>query len=391
MYRSLFLILFSPFLALPSILIDIYNRKKYGLVFFSIFIGILAYLFIPSVNMDGAKRYQLYESFRYMSVDKFIYGYLTYRADVIFYSLIYIFAKIGIKLQILLFLIATFNTWVTFFLFHKIMENRNISNATYMRFFLLVFLTLSFQFLFSGVRNLFAFSFVLLGFYQLFYGKKIFIPYLFLTIAVLIHFSAIVYLPVFLLSRTLNYGLLTFVFISLLLVSLFIPKDLAQNILITTETGSEVYDNKIQGYSSTTMRKEETTDSTFLAKQLMRLWWIFAVIYILINAKDRMQLKEYRTVFLFSLPVLVFFAFPGISGRYMYPLKLLFVLLLINDSATKKNTNWQYVFIALLAISPLYDVLRLMSNNFIESYFRLDNLTSIEMLFKTYTYSDMLH
>ncbi|NMC99167.1 MAG: hypothetical protein GYA62_05555 [Bacteroidales bacterium] len=350
----------------------------------------MAYLFIPSLSMDGALRYSLYESFKYYTIDQFLYGYLFHRADFLFYLLIFLFAKVGIKFQILLFLIATFNTWVSFFLFYKILKNRLLNNKTYIRFFLLVFLTISFQFLFSGVRNLFAFSFILLGLYQILYLNKFFVPYLLLVLCTFIHFSMIAYLPVFLLAKKLNYRILVIIFFSLLLTSAIMPKDFVQKLFTNVETGYETYDSKIQAYSSTTLRNEKTTDATLLAKQLMKLWWIFAIVYIVLNIKSRKRLIEYRAFLLLSIPVLFFIFFPGISGRYLYPLRLMFALLLINDSATKNNIIWQYLFIVLFALSPLYEVFWLMPENFVQSYFRFDNITLFHILEKTYTYRDML-
>lgn len=387
---SSILFFISPFLSIPYILFDVYKRKHNAIIFLSLLFGILTYLYLPSTVQDGALRYELYETFKSYSIHEFQIEYLNFRADFIFYILIFIFSYLGIKFQILLLLFGFFNTYVSLSIFEKIISNYKVSNDRYFLFFTLILLTFSLTFLFSGVRNNLAYSFFFIAFYQYFFRKKIIIPIIFFLIAVATHFSLIIYLPILLFFRKINFNFLMPVFILITIISLLLPSDLIQSLFTSIELGNETYDSKIQGYSFTELGNENTTTATFIAKILFNLWFYVSIFYLYRNLRKRRDERYVKAFIFFVIPVLLFITFPGISNRYLFGAKFFFVIFLITDSFYWNNISWIKLFIILLSFQPLYDITRLLTKSLIAGYFRIDNISLITILMQTYTYKDML-
>lgn len=375
---------------MPFLLKDIYLRKKDSLFWFALFLGILAYLYLPSLSQDGAGRYLLYEKFIGLSISDFYHNYLVHRSDYVFYTLIFLAAYVGLKFQLLLFLFAFFNAYVPLYVFKKIVASRHLASSKYFQLFILVVLTYSVTFLFSGVRNNVAFSFVILGFYFALYAQKKYWPILLVVLGVLTHFSAIVYLPLLLLYQRIPYKLLLFLFFSFAVVSFVIPAGLVQSLFLDIELGSELYDTKVEAYSSTSYGTASSTEATIFAKVLFTLWFYVSLLYVFLTLERQRNFTSLKTYLIFALPVLLFIAFPGVFNRYLVVLKFFFVLLLVEDSYYWNNKRWRNIFMVLLLIQPVYDVFRLLLPSFIAGYFRLENMTLVQILFQTYTYKDML-
>ncbi|MQP24731.1 hypothetical protein GFJ94_06600 [Flavobacterium sp. LMO8] len=387
---SAVLFLISPFFSLPFLLKDIYLRKKDSLLWFALFIGVLSYLYLPSLSQDGAGRYLLYEKFIGLSISDFYHNYLVHRSDYVFYTLIFLAAYTGIKFQLLLFLFAFFNAYVPLYVFKKIVASRNLEFSKYFQLFILIILTYSVTFLFSGVRNNVAFSFVILGFYFALYAQKKYWSILLVVLGVLTHFSAFVYLPLLLLYQRIPYRLLLFLFFSFAVISFVIPSSIVQALFLDIELGSEIYDNKVEAYSSTSYGTSSSTEATIFAKILFTLWFYVSLLYVFLTLERHRNSSSLKAYLIFALPVLLFIAFPGVFNRYLVVMKFFFVLLLIEDSRYWNTKRWRNIFIVLLLIQPLYDVFRLLLPSFVAGYFRLENMTLIQILLQTYTYKDML-
>jgi hypothetical protein len=191
--------LVNPFLALPFSLIGIYNRHRYALTFLALIVGVLSFLYVPSISNDKARfvyYHMLFEkdSFTFNSFFEYI---KDGRPDFLLLFLIFVFAKLGIAFPFVAF-IATFITVLIFFsLFHKIAVGAQLSKASYFQGFLLVLFCLSLQTLFSGIRFYLAFSIALLAFWHGLKHKQHLIAAFFLTVATSIHFSSSLYIPVY--------------------------------------------------------------------------------------------------------------------------------------------------------------------------------------------------
>src|SRR5690606_18220091 len=153
--------LLSPFISFPLILHGIYQKNKLSVFFIIGIVSLVSYLYIPSISNDKAYYYLLFDDFKRLQFDDFLSNFLAFKTDYIFYFLIYLFAQLKLPLH-LLFLLITFVTLTNFYLPFLKLINRlgGLSNKIYLLFILLVLISFSPEGLFSGVRYLFAISFV---------------------------------------------------------------------------------------------------------------------------------------------------------------------------------------------------------------------------------------
>ncbi len=352
----------------------------------AIFIGVCAALFLPNELMDSARRYDLYEKFQYTSFNEFLF-YLTRRSDYLFYSLIYLFAHFNIKFQLLLFLFAVFNVGVPIYIFNKIIDKNKLSNKYYFIGFLLVITSISLTFLFSGIRQLLGLNLVLLGIYNFFFTKNYKLSFLFLIIAPLTHFSTFVFLPLIIIGSKFNTKILLFLIFLFLVIGAILPDSFIQNLFLEIDTESEIYNNKIQAYSNIDRNTESTTFATAVAKILKEFWFYFAILYAFMS--KRKQTPLFKIFLLILLPISLLITFPGIAGRYINFLKIIFALVIIDDFIKLRNKKWLFVFLILFSIAPLYDIFRLMTSSFAHIY-SLEHLTLFQIFNVEYTTSDML-
>lgn len=382
---SKFIFILTPLFSFPFILKDIYDKKNVGLVMFTLFMGVCVYLFLPTDLMDSARRYQLYENFQSISYEEFKF-YLSFRSDVLFYSLIYTFAQLNIKFQILLFLFSCFNVGVPLYVFKKVINKNKLNNTYYFLAFLLIVSSLGLPYIFSGIRQLVAFNLVLLSFYHYLFKKNLKFSLLFSILGAITHFSVIIFIPIIYLISKLNNKIILFVIIIAFVIGIIVPEDYIQSIFLSFDTDSQVYNQKIEAYSSVIRDTEETTAATALAKTLKQLWFYLAIIYAFFSSRKDTAL--FKIFLLVLLPISFLITFPGIAGRYIDFLKMIFALLLIDDYISKKN-KWFLIFLVLFLIAPLYDVFRLMTSSFLAIY-SLEHLTIPQILNVTYTTEDLI-
>lgn len=111
----IFLFLVSPILSLPFVLVEIYNRKKYALTLLLLLFAIVAYLF-PPVG-DLYRYYDLY----YVNFKGILYTEIFdfYIFDLLWYSLLFILANLGLSFQYSLFISILIQSYITCYFLHK--------------------------------------------------------------------------------------------------------------------------------------------------------------------------------------------------------------------------------------------------------------------------------
>jgi hypothetical protein len=384
---SRFVFILAPLLSIPFILKDIYDKKKIGLIMLAVFFGVCAYLYLPDVLQDGGRRYRLYENFQNRSLEGFFEGYLAFRSDYIFYILIYGFAVLNIKFQLLLFLFAVFNVGVPLYIFDKVIDKFKLSKKDYFLTVLLIICSLSLTYIFSGVRQLVAFNFILLSTYHYFFNKKIMISLLFALLGMLTHFSVFIFLPLMYIVSRFNVKILTSIIFIFFIIGFIFPDTLIQGLFLSIDTDSSIYNNKIEGYSATTILQETTTLATASAKVLKQLWFYIALLYALISPRKHTVL--FKIFLLVLLPISLLITFPGIAGRYIDLLKMVFALVVIDDYLEKRS-NWLIIFLLLFSFAPLYDVFRLLTSS-LKWIYTLDHFSLVQIVFEKYTYQDVVN
>lgn len=353
----------------------------------SVFFGVCVYLFLPTQSMDSASRYLLYENFTKRSFNEFFYGYLIYRTDYLFYILIYLFSSLGIKFQYLLFLVTCFNVGTPLFIYSQVINKSKLNKKEYLFTTFLIILSISFTFLFSGIRQLIAFNFIFLSFYFFFFKINKKLSFLFIVFGVLTHFSVVIYLPILFIVSRFDVRFLGILIFLIFIIGLILPDDFVKTTFLEVDIDSQVYNNKIEAYSSTTIGNNKTTRGTLIAKYLNIFWFYLSLFYLFLN--KRKHTIFYKMFLLILFPVSLFITFPGISGRYIDFLKMFLALLLIDDFINSKS-KWIWIFLFLFSIEPLYDVFRLMTDSFMYGIASFENFTLYQILIKTYTYKDLL-
>lgn len=107
--------LISPVVAIPLVLIEIYNKKKYAIALFILFLSLLAYLFPPTGDLY--RYYDLYYlnfgGISYIS----IFDYYIF--DVLWYSVLYILANLNLSFQFSIFISALVQSYITIWFLNR--------------------------------------------------------------------------------------------------------------------------------------------------------------------------------------------------------------------------------------------------------------------------------
>ncbi len=384
---SRFIFLLTPLFSIPFILKDIYEKKRIGLIMLTVFFGVCAYLYLPDVMQDGGRRYKLYEDFQHLTVNDFFNSYLANRTDYIFYTLIYLFAALKIKFQILLFLFACFNIGIPLFIFSKVINKFKLTKKEYFLAVLLIITSIGLPYVFSGVRQLIAFNFILLSVYQYFFRKKIFLSLLFTIFGVITHFSVFVFVPLIYFVSRFNIKILVTVIVLLFLVGIIFPDSFIQDLFLSIDTDSSIYNEKIESYSSTSILKKDTTLATAIAKILKEFWFYIALFYMLLS--QRKHTVIFKVFVLNLLPIALLITFPGIAGRYIDILKMIFALVVIDDYIAKRS-NWMIIFLLLFSFATFYDVFRLLTESF-KWIYTWEHFSLYQIIIEKYTYQDVIN
>lgn len=319
----------SPFLAIPTIFLGIVNKSKFSLQLLVLVFGVVSYIYIPHLSNDRARYFELYEDFKDGTfIELFAYLMLTGQ-DFILQSMFYFASQLNIPAQF----VFAFTTIVTmslvFMVFFRITikEETNVEN----RFLalLLICCALPYVDLFSGTRFMFAASFVLSGFYLGVVERKFFAVFM-LLIAAAIHFSTLVFLPVFLLLfafPNVNNIYKTFFLISLFFM--FLPPAILNSVfnMIGMSGGLGV---KKEAYLEGEDFIKKGLEESYLLRisSFLNLMFIFCNYIYLLVTKNRDSVLR-NIVFFTAATINFFYSVPTIFYRYSVVLRFLLVFLLI--------------------------------------------------------------
>jgi len=314
---------------------------------------------------------------------------LKFRSDYIFYSLIYLFSFLGIKFQILLFILGFFNVYIPLFLLSRVVDLSEIKEKKYFLIIIFFISSISLVYIFSGIRQLLAFNFILLFLYQIIIKKKIYLAIFFYVLAALTHFSCVIFLPVFLISSFFNNKLILFFSFSFSIFILIFGIDyMSSDFIINLFSESEIYNKKLDSYIGLSSSTEQTTTLTYIALILKSLWFYFAIIYSFIYWPKN---KLFSNLLITSIFICFLFIFyPAINIRFQSFFKIIFALYLIHNFVKLNHYRSFIFFFIMYSFEPLYNIFRLQTISFIEGYFRFENITSIGIFLSEYTYVDMI-
>ncbi|WP_352421135.1 EpsG family protein [Proteiniphilum sp.] len=384
-YRSFFLFIISPFLSLPFIFIDIYNRKKGALLCLALFMGILTYLLLPDWSLDLARYYQSYELIKEYSFEEFK-NYLSLRSDYVYYFLFFIFSRVGVKFQILLFCLSTFNFYILFYIYNKVAVQCSISNKEYFKKFILYLFSIAILYYLSATRNSLACSFFLLFAYNYYFLNRKKRGIILLITAIITHISFLVYVPIMLIISLIKNkkGL---IISSLLIFFLFS--------VIPVERFLNVFIGILPGFTQKAF--------IYLAEDRIGHWTLVLSHYLiillglifLISFYKKLDIRFLTLLTSLILAVILVFPFGFITyDRYTFAFKPVLVLGLVICSSNIVDLHSKRI-LYLIEKTALFSFLLYFTYSFylyrynIMPYFSFENMFLLNILSTEYTLQDI--
>lgn len=344
---GLFLIL--PFWSLPLVLFQFFKtRRKFYAVLISVFFALTASLLAPTGDLY--RIYTIYFDFQQTSFDGFL-NFLSVKPDFLFYILLYVFAQIGLSIRILIFVLIFSFFQLSFSLLLK--QKKQISILVILLFIL------QFDFLLQGLflRFPMAMLVVIYAFLNRIEDKK---PvFILLVLASMIHFAALVTIPLLFLSRIrlkkLNLYLLISLFImpfgSMLLIFM------VDNLLpFFPETPLKTkLDDYFLGYWALDFFEERTWKALFLF-YFERFFYILILLYFILT-KASNNYRRYTIPFLILINVL--FSFPNLFSRYLILAIFFGLYTIIMEGRTTRISH--VLKLSLAIIIPLVFLIRIVA------------------------------
>ncbi len=343
------LFIISPFWTIPFVFFQLYKtRRTIYTVLISIFFGLAASLLTPTGDLY--RIYINYFNFQEGNIDTLI-SHLQDKPDFLFYFIVYVFAKLGISVRVLIFILI--------FSFYQVSFNLLLKQKKYISFIVIILFILQFDFLLHGLFLRFPLSMliVIYAYLNKIEGRKYVLPLLILASS--IHFAALITIPLFYLSKV-NYKKLNFYF----LLSLFILP-LGSLILVffisnLLELFPEMPLNKklhsyILGYWALEYFEERTWKALFQF-YFERVMYIIILLYFVLT-KDRNKYRNHALLFFILINIL--FSFPNLFSRFSV-LGIFFGLYAIIQE--HKKTNFSYLIkLSLTLIIPLIFTIRVVA------------------------------
>lgn len=298
---------FMPFWSLPLMVFQlIKTRRVFYTILISTFFALTASLLAPTGDLY--RLYIIYFDFQAYSFDSFI-SFLSLKPDFLFYFLLYAFAKLGLSIRIIIFLMIFSFFQLSFNLLFK--QQRKISVLIILLF------VMQFDFLLQGLflRFPLAILLVVYAFLNKLEGKKY--SLLLLIIASTIHFGALISIPIYFLSNLSLKKLNTALLLSLLIIPFgsYIFIFLTSNLLewFPNIPFKEKLEDYFLGYWALEYFEERTWKALFQI-YIERILYFLVLAYFLLTKGSSIHRK---VAIPFLILINVLFSFPNLFNRYL--------------------------------------------------------------------------
>ncbi len=343
----LFLVL--PFWTVPLAIFQFFKtRRSFYTLLISIFFGLTASLLAPTGDLY--RLYITYFDFQESNFEGFL-DLIALKPDFLFYLLLYVFAKIGLSIRLIVFgLVFTY-----FHLSFKLLLKQKVAVSAA----LMILFVMQFDFLLQGLFLRFPLSMliVIYAFLRNMEERKWVLVWL--IIASMVHFAALVTIPIYFLSR-IKYRRLNILF----LVSLFIMPFGSYIFIFLTTHFLEYFPEiplklKIESYFLGYWALEYFDDRTWKALLQFyaeRVLYLFVLLYFLLTKNT----NKYRLqVIPFLILINVLFSFPNLFSRYSI-LAIFFGLFTIIIEQ-RKTTISRFIKFGLIIIIPIVFGIRIVA------------------------------
>ena len=339
----------TPFWSIPLVIFQlIKTRRVFYTILISTFFALTASLLAPTGDLY--RLYIIYFDFQEYNFDSFI-NFLSVKPDFLFYALLYVFAKLGLSIRILIFLMV--------FCFFQLSFNLLLKQPKKISILIILLFVMQFDFLLQGLflRFPLAMLCVIYAFIRKLEGKKY--ALLLLLLASSIHFAALITIPLYFLSKARNKKLNI-----ILLISLFLMPLGSYIFIFLTSNFIEYFPEiplklKIESYFLGYWALEYFDDRTWKALVQFyseRTLYIAVLLYFIIT-KNKNIYRPYVISFLILINIL--FSFPNLFSRYAV-LAIFFGLFTI-IMEQKKSSVSQLIKMSLIILIPIVFSIRIVA------------------------------
>lgn len=370
---NLGLFIISPFLAIPTIFLGIVNKSKFSLQLLVLLFGVVSYIYIPHLANDRARYFELYEDFKDGTfLELFAYLMLTGQ-DFILQSMFYIASQINLTAQFVFALSTILTMSFVFMIFYRITNKEKTTSEQRLLALFLLCCAVPYVDLLSGTRFMFAASFVLAGFYIGVIERK-FLAVFLILIAAFIHFSTLVFLPIFLMLYF--FPNINKIYKGLFIFSLFfmlMPQEIINSIfnLIGLTGGLGV---KKEAYLDGEDFIKIGLEESYLLRigNIINMVWVFGSYFYMLLTMNKKSIL--RNIFMFTSAIVnLFYSIPTVFYRYVIILKFIFVFLLIFELYRNKQKLVIYFFVPVLSCILFLDIISALPN-IIATFSKKENL-----------------
>lgn len=346
---SLFSYVVSPFLSIPLIIFGLYKQTRMSVVFYSLLVGFISFLYKPTIEMDKARHIDSYEYSQNLSIESFFIRNFEGTPDFLFHFILYVASNNNNSVHLVFF----FMTFVTIFLIFKVYTrvlNNNKEYSPYMYVILALFIfSISYIDVIIGIRFTLASSLVFYGYYSGLFEKKKY-SFIWIVLGAITHFGVILFLIIYLLYPLLEKlnGKKLKILLILSLLFFFISKDLILVLFKALGFGG-AFESKINSYIDTDNLVDGTEGFAQKFIDFFNIIWVYILSFFLIF-KNRSR-SEYSNVLIWLLIFTnVFVSFPVIYNRYALFTKLVLVLYLLHDELKGGKTKMTKIFVFIFAV-----------------------------------------
>jgi len=343
------LFVISPFWTMPIVLFQLFKtRRSAYAILISVFFALTASLLAPTGDLY--RLYLDYFDFQNGNFNTYM-NYIREKPDFFFYFILYVFAKIGLSLRLFIFILI--------FSFYQLSFNLLLKKEKYLGVFVILLFVLQFDFLLHGLFLRFPLSMLIVIYATLnkLEGKKYVL--LLLIFASVIHFSALITIPLFYLSK-MNFKKVNLYFLLSLIIMPFgslILIYLVSNLLkLYPEMPFSVKLNSyILGYWSLEYFEERTWKALSLF-YIERAFYIIILLYFIFTR----NINKYRKqALIFFILINLLFSFPNLFSRFSI-LGIFFGLFAIIKENKKTNIAY-FMKLSLALIIPVVFTIRIVA------------------------------
>lgn len=315
------LFILNAFLALPLIIVAMYNKRKYSYYLFIVFMGLLGFLWPPSGDLF---RYQIkFELIK--SIDSPYVGALS--LDLFYNYLMFLFSKVQLDFAYLRFFLSMISYFLIFRVSLDVIQNNSslsTSRSHQLAGFLLVFFVLGFGGIVTGVRFTLAFSVFIYSHHKIYCENKP-VGFLFLALSTFIHFSFLLFFIVYITERLLGSYLNQFTYFILLLAALFLSTEIFVFLIKILPVPNEIkfhLNNYVTGHFA--LEEYEIRSLKFRISRFISHILIYpATIYVLLS---RNRISQYSVFMILMIFIFMQWNMNSSFSRYSYIAISIFII-----------------------------------------------------------------